>query len=164
MPSVVLTPPAPSPMPAPSSRTQLAHPHPKVQGGGGGRGRGGRGRGDRPDRHPRPHEGYPHYVHPSAPQARMTCARRTPPPGATGAHLSAQQHSTHTSTHAQQTGRQRSSRTPTASHTHDSITSSTNTRRRDHHGRQATTRQRAHARTPLPHQHATTQTRKHATL
>ena len=29
----------------------------------------------------------------------MTCARRTPPPGATGAHLSAQQHSTHTSTH-----------------------------------------------------------------
>nr|DAS23909.1 MAG TPA: hypothetical protein [Bacteriophage sp.] len=34
-------------------------------------------------------------------QAPKTCAARTPPPGATGAHLSTLQYLTHTSTHPQ---------------------------------------------------------------
>ena len=47
-------------------------------------------------------------------QAPKTCATRTPPPGATGAHLSALQPTPKPSTHPRQTSRQRPAHTRTA--------------------------------------------------
>ena len=124
MPSALLTPPPPSAIPAPSSRAQLA-PSPEHTPGGSipGRGEGGgRGRGGyRSNRHPcatshptaqRASIGRTPLNAPVHPPARMTRAPRTPPPGATGANLSALQYLTHTSTHTH--GRQATS----GPHTH----------------------------------------------
>ena len=114
MPSAGLTPPTPSGASTPSSsshpRQQCPHPHPKY----GGRGEGGGGVSITPHHAgtPQPHHPGHHHTHQHAPgrhhdtgtprplQAPKTCATRTPPPGATGAHLSAlQAHTQASNTH-----------------------------------------------------------------
>ena len=156
MPSALLTPPPPSAIPAPSSRAQLA-PSPEHTPGGSipGRGEGGGVGGYRSNRHPcatshptaqRASIGRTPLNAPVHPPARMTRAPRTPPPGATGANLSALQ-PTPKPTHTPTTDKPSAARTRTHSRTAATIT--TNRHSTNHHDtpKPATTTKHQHTKT-----------------
>ena len=160
MPSAGLTPPTPSGVSPPSSsshpRQQCPPPLTRNTVGGGG----GEGGIDHPHHAgtPQPHHPGHHHTHQHAPgrhhdtgtsrplQARMTCAARTPPPGATGANLSALQ-PTPKPAHTPTTDRP--SESPTCTHSRTAATITTNHHSTSHHDtpKPATTTKHQHTKT-----------------